>query len=189
MKAIAASPPGTESPSEIEKFLENPPAALTYVQAPKPAPASFAKEAYFGVNAFKLVSSEGKATVFRYRIFPIAGEEHASEEIVKKQSASFLYDELRVRLGEGPISFRVCAQIAEADDRTNDGTVRWPDSRKVVQLGIVKLDKLMEEDEKQQKQINYDPIPRVEGLEPSDDPMLEYRAASYLISGKERRAT
>lgn len=189
LKAIAASPPGTESPSEIEKFLGCHPAALTFVQAPKPAPTSFAKEAYFGVNAFKLVSSEGKATFFRYRIFPVAGEEHVSEEIVKKQSASFLYDELQERLGEGPISFRLCAQIAEADDRTNDGTVRWPDSRKVAELGTVKLDKLLEDDEKQQKQIIYDPIPRVEGVEPSDDPLLEYRAASYLISGKERRAT
>ena len=41
---------------------------------------------------------------------------------------------------------------------------------------------------KEQKQIIYDPIPRVEGIDTSDDPLLEMRAAIYLISGRERRA-
>jgi catalase len=38
-----------------------------------------------------------------------------------------------------------------------------------------------------QKQIIFDPIPRVEGIEPSEDPLLELRAAVYLISGRRRR--
>jgi catalase len=28
----------------------------------------------------------------------------------------------------------------------------------------------------------------VQGIEPSDDPLLEFRAAVYLISGRQRRA-
>ncbi|WP_255406352.1 hypothetical protein [Mycobacterium sp. E796] len=39
-----------------------------------------------------------------------------------------------------------------------------------------------------QRHIVFDPIPRLEGIEPSDDPLLELRAAVYLISGRERRA-
>jgi catalase len=34
----------------------------------------------------------------------------------------------------------------------------------------------------------FDPIPRVEGVEASDDPLLEMRAAVYLVSGRGRRA-
>ena len=188
LKALAASPPGTESPSEIEKYLGSHPAALAFVQAPKPAPISFANEAYFGVNAFKLVNADGKATYFRYRIFPLAGEENVSDETLKEKGADFLFDELPVRLGEGPISFRICAQIAEEGDQTDDATVHWPDNRKVVDLGTVELDSFVEDDEKKQKQIIYDPIPRIKGIEPSDDPLLELRAAVYLISGKQRRA-
>jgi catalase len=45
-----------------------------------------------------------------------------------------------------------------------------------------------EESLKEQKKIIFDPIPRVEGVEPSDDPLLEVRASVYLISGKQRRA-
>jgi catalase len=40
----------------------------------------------------------------------------------------------------------------------------------------------------EQKQIIFDPIPRVEGIEASADPLLELRAAIYLISGRRRRA-
>jgi catalase len=34
----------------------------------------------------------------------------------------------------------------------------------------------------------FDPIPRLAGIEPSDDPLLELRAAIYLIRGRRRRA-
>ena len=40
----------------------------------------------------------------------------------------------------------------------------------------------------EQKQIIFDPIPRVDGIEPSADPLLELRAAIYLMSGRRRRS-
>jgi len=56
-------------------------------------------------------------------------------------------------------------------------------------LGTVKVEKVIEESEQvqDQKKIIFDPIPRVEGIEASADPLLEMRAALYLISGRERR--
>ena len=36
--------------------------------------------------------------------------------------------------------------------------------------------------------IIFDPIPRVDGIEPSNDPLFELRAAIYLLSGRRRRA-
>ena len=64
----------------------------------------------------------------------------------------------------------------------------WPDTRKVVELGTLKLESLVQDDAKEQKRIIYDPIPRVQGIESSEDPLLEVRAAVYLISGRQRRA-
>jgi catalase len=40
----------------------------------------------------------------------------------------------------------------------------------------------------EQKRIIFDPIPRVDGIDPSADPLLELRAAIYLLSGRRRRA-
>ena len=71
---------------------------------------------------------------------------------------------------------------------TNDATVHWPESRPVVELGVVKLDAIVPDNAKEQKYIIYDPIPRVQGVDVSDDPLLEFRAAVYLISGRQRRA-
>jgi catalase len=42
-------------------------------------------------------------------------------------------------------------------------------------------------DDEEHRRIIFDPIPRVDGIEASDDPLLELRAAIYLLSGRERR--
>ncbi len=36
--------------------------------------------------------------------------------------------------------------------------------------------------------IIFDPIPRVDGIDPSADPIIAVRAALYLLSGRRRRA-
>ena len=188
LKALAASPPGTSSPSPVEQFLGANPAALAFVQAPKPAPSSFAREAYYAVNALKFVNAEGKTTYFRYRILPAAGEDHLDEAATKEKGPEFLFEELQKRVSDETVSFRVMAQLAEDGDEVNDNTVHWPESRSLVELGTVKVGSVLPNNATEQKRIIYDPIPRVEGIEPSDDPLLEVRAAVYLISGKERRA-
>lgn len=188
LKAISTSPPGTPSPSPLEKFLGANPAALAFVQAPKPAPSSFAREAFYALQALKFVNANGKSTYFRYRILPAAGEDHLDEATTKEKGPDFLYEELQRRVAEETVSFRVVAQLAEEGDEINDTTVHWPESRSLVELGTVKVGKVLSDNAKEQKQIIYDPIPRVQGIEPSDDPLLEMRAAVYLISGRERRA-
>ena len=188
LKAIAGSPPGTPSPSPIEEFLGANPAALAFVQAPKPAPSSFAREAFYAVNALKFVNANGKSTYFRYRILPLAGEDHLDEAATRAKGPDFLFDELQKRVADETVTFRVMAQLAEEGDEVNDATVHWPESRRIVELGIVKVGTVLPDNAKEHKRIIYDPIPRVEGIETSDDPLLEMRAAVYLISGRKRRA-
>lgn len=174
----------------IGSFLEANPSAAAFVQAPKPSPASFATEKYFGVNAFTLVSSEGEKTSVRYRVVPEAGVETLSEGEVKGKSETYLFDEIPKRLESSTIGFKLLAQVAEAGDPTDDATKHWPEEREVVELGRIELEKILgeEESKKLQKYVIFDPIPRVEGVEASDDPLLDVRAAVYLISGKGRRA-
>ena len=38
------------------------------------------------------------------------------------------------------------------------------------------------------KQIVFDPIPRVDGIDTSGDPLSEVRSEIYLLSGRRRRA-
>jgi catalase len=57
-----------------------------------------------------------------------------------------------------------------------------------MELGTMELAALIAENAKEQQRIIFDPIPRVDGIGPSDDPLLELRAAIYLISGRQRRS-
>jgi catalase len=172
----------------IGDFLAANPSALAFVQAPKPAPVSYGTEEYFSVNAFKLINSAGKATFIRYHIVPDAGVRVLSAEAVKKEDPDYLSKDLEKRLKEGSIGFRILAQEAAEGDVTDDATVHWPADRPVVSLGHIKLESLLENNAEKQKYFILDPIPRVQGVEPSDDPLLEMRAALYLWSGKQRRA-
>ncbi|EXJ93957.1 catalase [Capronia coronata CBS 617.96] len=183
----ASSAPDAPKPAPIEVFLGKTPSAAAFVGAPKPTPESFATEKYFGVNAFKLVASDGKPTFVRYRITPDAGESHLSEDEAKAKDPAFLHNEIQTRVIDGGASFTLSAQIAEEGDTTDDATVHWPEDRKVVKLGTIKVESVTDENDEKQRTTIFDPVPRVQGIEPSDDPLLDMRASIYLISGKQRR--
>ncbi len=172
----------------IGQFLAENPAAAAFVQAPKPTPAGLEREKYFGINAFKLIDRNGKTTFVRYQTVPEAAEEFLNDEALAKKDQQFLYQGIQDTVKQGPVLFKFMAQVAEEGDVTNDATVYWPSSRKVIELGTIKLDRVDEDSLADQKKIIFDPIPRVEGIEPSDDPLLDMRATLYLISGRERRA-
>jgi catalase len=188
LRAVVASPPGTPSPTAVERFLGSHPAALAYVQMPKPAPASFARQSYFGLTAMRFTNAAGERCYGRYRLTPAAGIEHLDQAALAARQPDFLFDELRQRLARGPVSFLLVAQLAEEGDVVEDVTRHWPETRRLFELGTLELNALVPDEAHEQKQIIFDPIPRVDGIEPSDDPLLELRAAVYLMSGRRRRS-
>lgn len=141
------------------------------------------------MNAFRFVKN-GKVTTLRYRLVPLAGEAHLDAEALKDRSSTYLFDEITERVRSGPVGFKLLAQIAGKDDVTDNATVIWPEEREVVELGTLSIEETLDEEQSraQQKRIIFDPIPRVEGVEASDDPLLEVRANVYLASGQQRRS-
>src|SRR5258708_36238744 len=99
----------------------------------------------------------------------------------------FLFNALHQRIAAGGIGFHVFAQLESESDEATDATVHWPADRPLTRLGRLVITAPVSENDQEQKKIIFDPIPRVEGIEPSDDPLLELRAAIYLISGRRRR--
>lgn len=178
LRAVAGGDPSA--------FLASHPAALAFVQIPKPSPASFATEAYFGVTAFRFTNQAGVARYGRYRIVPRAGIEHLDDARVKSKGENYLFDELTRRLAAGPIRFDIRVQVAGEGDIVDDATIHWPADRPLVNLGAIELTAKAPDDEEHRRMI-FDPIPRVDGIEPSEDPLLELRAAIYLLSGRRRR--
>jgi catalase len=119
---------------------------------------------------------------------PDAGVEHLDDAVAKAKAPDFLFDELKARVTKGPISFQIWVQVADDRDVVNDATIHWPESRPLVNFGKLVLTQQVADSLHEQKHIIFDPIPRVEGIEASADPLLELRAAIYLLSGRRRRA-
>jgi catalase len=188
LRALASSDPSKPSPSPIEAFLGTHPKALEFVQTPKPAPSSFARESYFGVTAMRFTNKDGVSRYGRYRIVPEDGTDHLDDATVAARSTNYLFDELAERVANGPIKFRILVQLANDEDTVDDATIHWPEDRALRELGTVALTEPVSDNAHEQKHIIFDPIPRVDGIDPSDDPLLELRAAIYLLSGRRRRA-
>ena len=156
------------------------------MQTPKPSPASFATEAYFGVTAFRFINQQGLVRYGRYRILPKAGVEHLDDAAAKSKEENYLFDELARRIAASPIRFDIDVQIADDKDIVDDATIHWPTDRPLVHFGTIELTAKAPDDDAHRR-IIFDPIPRVDGIQPSDDPLLELRAAIYLLSGRRRR--
>jgi catalase len=188
LNAVIATDPKGPHPNAIEQFLGAHPAAMRFVQIPKPVPTSFARESFFAVSAFKFTNAEGVSRYGRYRISPTAGNEYLDEAAAAARSANFLFDEIAERVARGPVRFRITVQLAKDGDTVDDATVRWPEERPQRAFGEISLQEIIPNDAVAQQHIIFDPIPRVDGIEASADPLFEPRANIYLMSGTRRRA-
>jgi catalase len=188
LNALLATDPAGPHPNAIERFLGAHPAALAFVQAPKPIPTSFAKESFFAISAFKFTNAHGVSRYGRYRMLPVAGNEYLDGTAAGSQSPNFLFDELKERIAKQPVQFRIVVQLAKEGDIVDNATVRWPEDRPQLTLGEITLTGIAPNDTSEQQQIIFDPIPRLDGIEASADPLFEERANIYLMTGRRRRA-
>lgn len=189
LRAVAASAdPATPHPSPIEQFLGSHPAALAFVSAPKPSPVSFATETYFGVTAMQFANAQGGTRFGRYRIIPEAGNQFLDAATLATKRPNYLFDDIAARAGAAPVRFHVVAQLANEGDTVDDATIHWPEDRDLIDLGTIELTRFVPDSAAEQRQIIFDPIPRVDGINASADPLLELRAAIYLMAGRRRRA-
>jgi len=188
LHAIAASDPSKPHPNAVEQFLGAHPSTLRFVQASKPIPTSFARESFYAVSAFKFTTGTGASRFGRYRILPELGNEYLDEAGAAAQGADFLIEEIKQRVARGPVRFNIIVQLAEDGDTVDDATVRWPDSRPHARFGQISLTELVPESDAERRRYIFDPIPRVDGIEASADPLFQPRADVYLLSGRRRRA-
>jgi catalase len=184
----AAAAFGAGQPQAMGAFLASHPNAKRFVDAPKPVPTSFARETFFAVTSFKFTNASGVSRHGRFRIRPDAGTEYLSNEAAAAKSENFLFDEIGQRLAKEPVKFSVLVQMAESGDDVADSSVIWPASRMETRFGTISLTAPVDDQAPERRKIIFDPLPRVDGIDSSGDPLTAVRADLYLLSGRRRRA-
>src|SRR5438105_1877063 len=182
----AAAAAGSGKPEAMGAFLAAHPNARRFVEAPKPIPTSFAREAFFAVTSFKFVNSNGVSRHGRFRIQPEEGTEYLSNEQAAANSTNFLFDEISQHLAKGPIRLGVFVQLAGDGDDVTDSSVPWPDDRPQIHFGTITLTERVNDMEPERRKIIFDPIPRVDGIDTSGDTLSEVRSDIDLISVRRR---
>lgn len=148
-------------------------------------PDSFADREYNSVNAFVLVNKAGERQVVRYVMAP-ERVVHLDPFEAAKRPLNFLMDELPDRLKRGWVTFRLKAQLATLGDATNDPTEPWPSDRKLVDLGVLTIDKIVPNSAEMEKTLLFLPGALTDGIERSDDPLIAVRDGAYKVSFSRR---
>jgi catalase len=186
--SLLASGPDAPKPTPLDKFLGAHPNTAKFLATPNPQPASFATYTYFGNNAFIFVSASGQRQATRYQIVPLAGEQHLDAATAAAKSPDFLMDEFRSRIAKTPVEFRLQVQLAAPGDPTNDVTLVWPEDRKKIMLGTIKLTTVDPKSAETERAMIFDPTRLTDGIELSDDPLPAFRAQVYSISYARRQS-
>lgn len=150
--------------------------ALTALSVPQ----SYVTCTYHAVHAFVLRAGR-RTTPVRFRWEPVAGVRSAVEP-----EGDFLKRELQERLAVGPADFVLRMQVAEQGDDTSDPTRAWPESRRRVVMGHLRLDALVPNQLHGNERLDFDPTRLVPGIELSDDPILRARGDVYRRSAERR---
>ena len=182
--ALAESPPNAPKPTKFEQFAASHP-SVPAAFATVSTPDSFADEEYYSIDAFVFVNATGARQAVRYQMVP-ERVVHLAAADAAKQTPNFLMDELPERLKHGPVTFHLRAQLATAGDSTKDPTIAWPNDRKSVELGVLTIDKVVADSAEAEKKLLFLPGALTEGIEKSDDPLIDIRDGAYALSFSRR---
>ena len=181
LQAASESGPDAPKPTKIEQFIAAHPAAAKAGSTVE-TPTSFARETYNGIDAFIFVDAGGKRQPFRFQFQPVPNAEHLEQADAAKMPPDFLLTELPARLQKERAEFRVMAQLANPGDQTRDPTQPWPADRQMVNLGTLTLTGAVADQARAQHDLRFLPNHLTPGIEVSDDPLIDARVRSYVIS-------
>jgi catalase len=101
---------------------------------------------------------------------------------------NYLADEIRKRVGHGPVEFKLLVQVAAHDDKIDDPSVAWPDTRSKIELDTIRITKAVADSHAAEKRLLFMPGVVVPGIE-AVDPMIAARSAAYIVSLSRRAQT
>lgn len=182
---VRANEPGPARLWRLPAFIATHPRAAPALLAGLPGlkpPVSYATRRYNAIHAFRWIDFDGGERWVRYSWVPEAGVANLKGAEARRRGRDYLQDEIVERLDRGPVRFTLELQIAGEGDAVHDATSVWPDERERVAAGMLELTST--------KQVNeplvFDPARVTDGIELSEDPILNFRPRAYSVSVERR---
>jgi catalase len=175
---------GKADPEKIRAFRENHPDSRSQAEflTFNNPPPSYANSAYFGIHTFMFVGRDGSATPVRWRFVPRDGEKRLSDSELAALPRDFLERRLIERTGKGKVQWDMIVTIGEPGDPQDNPTLVWPKERKEIKAGTLTISAAMPQQGAACEQVNFDPLVMGDGIEPTNDPILQFRSPAYAVS-------
>ena len=185
MQAMQPDPAtGKPDPEKMKAFKASHPdnkAQADFLAGNNP-PASYASSSFWGIHTFKFVDKKGKATLVRWQFVPQDGEKRLSDDELKTAGANFLEAALIERTQQGPVRWDMMVSIGQQGDSETDPTVLWPAERPRFKAGTLTIGSAGAQKGAPCEPINYDPLVMAPGIQPTADPILQFRSPAYAVS-------
>ncbi|MCW2561778.1 MAG: catalase, partial [Mycobacterium sp.] len=174
---------GQPDPAAMAAFLAAHPesaAAMAVIKKHPPSPG-FADSPFSSLITFYFVNDHGARTPVRWSFVP------QQQALAPRSGGSnTLFDALIRQLRSGPLQWRLILTVGAPGDPTTDATLPWPSDRRTVDAGVLTLTDIQTEAAGNARDINFDPLVLPDGIEPSDDPLLNARSTVYAASYRAR---
>jgi catalase len=179
---------GKPDPEKVKAFNATHPdiRALADYMAHNNPPVSYANSAFNSIHTFKFINRDNKTTLVRWQFVPQDGAKQLTDEQMKTMPANFLEKALIDRTRQGPLRWDMVIAIGQPGDSVVDPTVAWPENRKHVKVGTLTISSAMPQKGAPCEQINYDPLVMSDGIDATDDPILQFRSPAYATSFAKR---
>jgi catalase len=186
--AAPLTPGGPMNKEGLMAFLPRNPntAAVLKMRSVTPAPAGFAFSQFHAVHAFRWIDANNRETVVRCHWEPVAGVKSRDLAGLAAADTEVLFDEFAAGLKTAVAEWDLVLEFAEPGDPTNDATALWPEGRRRETVGRIRITAPITEAEIGDLVMNHDPTVLTDGIEATDDPILQIRRGIYEVSAAGR---
>lgn len=102
--------------------------------------------------------------------------------LLDKTNADALQQEITNRIDQQPVRYNLEFTFANSNDNENDPTTSWPEQRLKVNAGTIVINAWESQNGGACNDINFNPLVLPEGIQPTEDPILRARSATYAES-------
>lgn len=165
------------------------------------APTSYLRAAYHAAHTFVVTGADGTRRWVRFDWQPIDGVLNLNPSDPRLSPSDppgnpldpphdYLRAAMAERLAQAPARFSLMMTLGETGDAFDDCARPWPPHRVRVEMGTLKLERVLNDAEQLEKceLMRFNPWRLTPGIEPSDDPLLRVRRDAYEIGSARRIA-